>query len=190
MNDSTKCPQCGKPVVWKELMGLCPDCMLKAGLGSMADATAPGRRAAFVPPTVAELAGKFPQLDILELIGSGGMGAVYKARQKALDRFVALKILPPDVSRAPSFAERFVREAKVLAKLNHPNIVTLYEFGETEGALLFSDGVRGGREPAPTARRGQDPAQRGAGHCAAGLRRASVRARTRHRSVASSGGSF
>jgi len=111
--------------------------MLKAGLGSMADATVPVHRAAFAPPAAAELAGKFPQLEILELIGSGGMGAVYKARQKALDRFVALKILPPDVSRDPSFAERFVREAKVLAKLNHPNIVTLYEFGETEGLYYF-----------------------------------------------------
>ena len=137
MNDSTKCPQCGKPVARKELMGLCPDCMLKAGLGSMADATVSVHHGSFVPPTVAELAGKFPQLDILELIGSGGMGAVYKARQKALDRFVALKILPPDVNRDPSFAERFVREAKVLAKLNHPNIVTLYEFGETEGLYYF-----------------------------------------------------
>ena len=91
----------------------------------------------FHAPAAAELAGKFPHLDILELIGSGGMGAVYKARQKALDRLVALKILPPDVSRDPSFAERFVREAKVLAKLNHPNIVTLYEFGETEGLYYF-----------------------------------------------------
>jgi tRNA A-37 threonylcarbamoyl transferase component Bud32 len=103
----------------------------------MADATISVHHVSFVPPTVAELAGKFPQLDILELIGSGGMGAVYKARQKALDRLVALKILPPDVSRDPSFAERFVREAKVLAKLNHPNIVTLYEFGETEGLYYF-----------------------------------------------------
>jgi predicted Ser/Thr protein kinase len=111
--------------------------MLKAGLGSLADRTAVARSRHFAPPTVAELSGKFPQLDILELIGSGGMGAVYKARQKALDRFVALKILPPDVSRDPSFAERFVREAKVLAKLNHPNIVTLYEFGETEGLFYF-----------------------------------------------------
>jgi len=132
-----KCPQCGKPAARKELMGLCPACLLKAGLGSLADATAVARNRPFVPPAAAELAGKFPQLEILELIGSGGMGAVYKARQKALDRLVALKILPPDVSRDPSFAGRFAREAKVLAKLNHPNIVTLYEFGETGGLYYF-----------------------------------------------------
>ena len=57
------------------------------------------------------------------------MGAVYKARQKELDRIVALKILPPGIGDDPAFAERFAREAKALAKLNHPGIVTLYEFG-------------------------------------------------------------
>jgi predicted Ser/Thr protein kinase len=89
------------------------------------------------PPTPAELAGKFPQLEIIELLGRGGMGAVYKARQKELDRVVALKILPPGVGDDPSFAERFTREAKALAKLNHPNIVTLYEFGRADGLFFF-----------------------------------------------------
>src|SRR5271154_5325942 len=65
------------------------------------------------------------------------MGAVYKARQKQLDRIVALKILPPNISSDASFAERFTREARALAKLNHPNIVTLYEFGETGGQFYF-----------------------------------------------------
>ena len=77
----------------------------------------------------------FPQLEILELIGKGGMGAVYKARQKELDRIVALKILPPGIGQDAAFAGRFAREAKALAKLNHPGIVTLYEFG-TELPLL------------------------------------------------------
>ena len=84
-------------------------------------------------PTPEELAAKFPQLEILELLGRGGMGAVYKARQKELDRIVALKILPPGIGDDPAFAERFSREAKALAKLNHPNIVTLYEFGRSSG---------------------------------------------------------
>ena len=121
----------------KERMGLCPDCLLKAGLGSLADETAVVRTVSFDPPPVSEIAERFPQLDLLGLIGCGGMGAVYKARQKALDRLVALKILPPAVSRDPSFAERFAREAKVLAKLSHPNIVTLYEFGESGGLYYF-----------------------------------------------------
>jgi serine/threonine protein kinase len=65
------------------------------------------------------------------------MGAVYKARQKELDRIVALKILPPDIGDEPAFAQRFSREAKALAKLNHPGIVTLYEFGQADGLFYF-----------------------------------------------------
>ena len=84
----------------------------------------------FVPPEPAELAKQFPQLEILELLGQGGMGAVYKARQKQLDRLVALKILSPQVNQMEAFAERFTREARSLAKLNHPYIVTIHEFEE------------------------------------------------------------
>lgn len=91
----------------------------------------------FVPPKIEELVAKFPQLEILEFIGQGGMGAVYKARQKQLDRVVALKILPPQVATGPGFAERFAHEARALAKLNHPHIVTLYEFGQADGLFYF-----------------------------------------------------
>jgi serine/threonine protein kinase len=118
-------------------MGLCPDCLLAAGLGSVADATAAGAAKHFVPPEIEELAPLFPQLEIDRLLGCGGMGAVYKARQKNLDRSVALKILPPDIGRDPAFAARFAREAKALAKLNHPNIVTLYEFGQAGDLFYF-----------------------------------------------------
>src|SRR5436853_946579 len=73
------------------------------------------------------------------------MGAVYKARQQQLDRLVALKILPAEVSRDPAFAERFTREARALAHLNHPNIVTVFEFGQVDGlyflVMEFVDGV-------------------------------------------------
>ena len=136
MNNLTPCPQCGNPMARKELMGLCPDCMLKAGLGSVADDTVAGQAARFVPPEVSEIAPLFSQLEVLEPLGCGGMGAVYKARQKNLDRLVALKILPPDIGSAPAFAERFAREAKALAKLNHPNIVTIYDFGQA-GELFY-----------------------------------------------------
>jgi tRNA A-37 threonylcarbamoyl transferase component Bud32 len=78
----------------------------------------------------------FPQLEILELIGSGGMGAVYKARQPKLDRFVALKILSEDLAKDPAFAERFSREARTLARLSHPGIVAVYDFGH-EGGLYY-----------------------------------------------------
>jgi serine/threonine protein kinase/LysM repeat protein len=128
-----KCPQCGTPLPTGALAGLCPACLLKAG--AAADTATEGKQTAFNPPLVAELAAKFPQLEILELIGKGGMGAVYKARQKELDRIVALKILPPGIGDDPAFAGRFAREAKALAKLNHPGIVTLYEFGRAGSPL-------------------------------------------------------
>ena len=128
MSAPAKCQHCGTPLETGALAGLCPACLLKAGAAG--DTVTDARAAAFTPPPIAELAPLFPQLEILELIGKGGMGAVYKARQKQLDRFVALKILPPGIGDDPAFAERFTREARALAKLNHPGIVTLYEFGQ------------------------------------------------------------
>ena len=94
-------------------------------------------KAAFEPPTVGKLAELFPSLQILELIGAGGMGAVYKARQQGLDRVVALKVLPEEFGHDVKFALRFTREARTLAKLNHPNIVALYEFGNVQDTYYF-----------------------------------------------------
>jgi len=96
-------------------------------------------------PSIAELQAAFPQLEILELIGRGGMGIVYKARQPHLDRFVALKILAPGFEKDPGFAERFTREARTLAKLTHPNLVAVHDFGESGGfyylVMEYVDGV-------------------------------------------------
>jgi predicted Ser/Thr protein kinase len=114
--------------------GLCPECLMKAGFGSTAgQAGDPG----FVPPPIETVAKLFPQLEILEFIGKGGMGAVYKARQSGLDRLVALKILPPRPGPDPGFAERFTREARALARLGHPNIVGVYDFGQVDGLHYF-----------------------------------------------------
>ena len=72
------------------------------------------------------------------LIGRGGMGAVYRGIQKSLDRPVAIKILPPGLDRQDaSFTERFRNEAKLMARLNHPTIVSVHDFGETVGGQLF-----------------------------------------------------
>ena len=98
-----------------------------------------------LPPTKEVLAAAFPQLEILELAGQGGMGFVYKARQPKLDRLVALKILPESLATDPAFAERFNREGRVLARLNHPNIVIVHDFGMAGGffylLMEFVDGV-------------------------------------------------
>jgi hypothetical protein len=136
------CPSCRKPLAPNTPLGLCPECLIKAGLntGTASEgeaSTAPG----FVPPSVADIAKLFPQLEVLEFVGKGGMGAVYKARQPGLDRLVALKILPPTAASDPGFAGRFNREARALARLTHPNIVTVHDFGAVGGGA--------GAAPAP-----------------------------------------
>ena len=96
-----------------------------------------------LPPE--EIAPHFPQLEIIECLGRGGMGVVYKARQKSLNRLVALKLLAPERVNDTKFAERFAREAQALAALNHPNIVTIYDFGQAGGfyflLMEFVDGL-------------------------------------------------
>jgi capsular polysaccharide biosynthesis protein/tRNA A-37 threonylcarbamoyl transferase component Bud32 len=97
------------------------------------------------PAPPKEIAQHFPNFDILECLGRGGMGVVYKARQKSLNRLVALKILAPEREKDAAFAQRFVAEAETLAKLNHPGIVTIFDFGQTSGlfylVMEFVDGV-------------------------------------------------
>jgi tRNA A-37 threonylcarbamoyl transferase component Bud32 len=137
------CPQCGAELPRGAPEGLCPHCLLKRGLTDTSGAvseqgihTGPYSGAPPVPAPE-ELARRFPQLEILDLLGQGGMGAVYKARQPGLDRLVALKILPPEAGRDPAFAERFTREARALARLSHPNIVTVYDFGQADGLYFL-----------------------------------------------------
>jgi serine/threonine protein kinase/Leucine-rich repeat (LRR) protein len=137
MQTNRICPNCRKPLATGAPLGLCPECLIKSGFPT---GTAPGAAEAvgarFVPPPVAEIAALFPQLEILELIGKGGMGAVYKARQPGLGRLVALKVLPPATAGDPGFAERFNREARALAQLNHPNIVAVHDFGRVAAGIL------------------------------------------------------
>lgn len=135
MAEPTTCPRCGAAIPpGGSPGGLCPRCLLQAGMeskGSAADVVHTGASDSSrkPPPTREELAQHFPQLEIGELLGQGGMGAVFRARQKGLDRDVALKVLTVDVGADPSFAERFGREAKTLARLAHSSIVHVYDVG-------------------------------------------------------------
>ncbi len=118
------------------LQGLDPEALLREGAAD---------DDGFDPPGLEELARLFPQFEILEFIGRGGMGAVYRVRQKQLDRVVALKILPPGIGVQADFPGRFAREARAMARLNHPGIVTVHEFGGVEDlhfiVMEYVDGV-------------------------------------------------
>jgi len=142
MPQALYCPGCQAEVAADAPHGLCPACLFQRIIEGRDEAEEPvaGRTppAGFVPPAPAELGQHFPQLEMLALLGQGGMGAVYKARQTKLDRLVAVKILPPEVARDPAFAERFSREARSLARLNHPHIVTVHDFGDVDGLYYFT----------------------------------------------------
>jgi serine/threonine protein kinase len=135
MDTMRKCAICGKPLRTAVAGTVCLECQRRPGGIAAARAT-PGA-APFSPPPTEEIAEYFPQLEVYELLGIGGMGMVYKARQLNLDRLVALKILSPELSSQPAFAERFSREAKALARLHHSNIVSLYDFGRAGPYYYF-----------------------------------------------------
>ena len=141
------CPQCGAALPPNAPAGLCPQCLMALNfmdetvLGS-ADSHATAAKPPLPPEAIAP---HFPQLEILKCLGRGGMGVVYKARQKSLNRFVALKLLAPERAEDPQFAARFEKEAHALARLDHPNIVTIHDFGQAGGfyflLMEFVDGV-------------------------------------------------
>jgi predicted Ser/Thr protein kinase len=91
----------------------------------------------FTPPTMEELDALIPGYKFVEFIDRGGMGAVYKAVQKSLNRTVAVKLLPQVNRDKESFAERFKREAHALAHLNHPHIIAVHDFGETADGQMY-----------------------------------------------------
>lgn len=143
-SDSPKsCPECGATLPADATAGLCPRCLMAEAMAPTNDGS--GGELDRTPLTPDELAPHFPQLEILECLGRGGMGVVYQARQKSLDRMVALKLLAPERISDPDFAGRFAQEARALAALNHPNIVTVYDFGQAGGfyflLMEFVDGV-------------------------------------------------
>ena len=137
------CPRCCGAVPADAPQGLCPRCVLARAVNPTETGARSGAR--LTPPPLEAVKAAFPQFEILELIGVGGMGVVYKARQPKLDRIVALKLLPQSPSADPAFAERFHREARFLARLTHPYIVSVYDFGESGGfcflLMEFVDGV-------------------------------------------------
>src|SRR5262249_34166984 len=142
MTSPEPCPACGAELPSDGARAPCPNCGHERPLGATST-TGYGAAPAALDP--AQLAPHLPPLEILAALGRGGMGAVYRARQTRLDRLVALKVLPLEAGRDPSFAARFGREARTLARLGHPCIVGIHDFGEADGLFyLLMEYVDGG----------------------------------------------
>jgi len=121
---SSTCPACGAPLDPESGEG-CPHCLMLAAMKATESA---GEGSAQKAPAIDEVAAAFPLLEIVELIGQGGMGCVFKARQPRLNRLVALKLLPSSLAQGdPAFAGRFEREGQLLSRLHHPNIVAVHD---------------------------------------------------------------
>src|SRR5262245_61415937 len=121
--DPARCPRCQMELPAGAI--LCPRCLVGLALTPAAPAPA----GAPPPPSLAELQPLFPAFELQALLGRGGMGAVYRARHLKFDRTVAIKVLLPDLVADPAFAERFEREARALALLDHRGIVGIHDFG-------------------------------------------------------------
>lgn len=132
MSIASMCRRCGRVLPTDAPGGQCPACLIDPPRpsGGLGDTGTYASGFSFEPPGIEELQVHLPQFEITDFLGRGGMGAVYLARQKSLDRLVALKILPPSIAGTPGFEDRFVREGRALAKLNHPGIVGIYDFGK------------------------------------------------------------
>jgi len=142
MTPAKYCSECGTPLPGPD--SPCPGCLLRLG-ERPPEPAAPARPGAGPIPAIEELQPLFPNLQLLEFVGRGGMGFVYKARQRDLDRYVALKVLPAECAADPAFAERFEREARVLGKLDHSHIVRVFDAGQSGGrywiTMEFVDGA-------------------------------------------------
>ena len=139
---SRPCPRCLSLIPDRAPGGLCPRCLLDGANAPTDDGLGPQ---SWKTPTLAEIASAFPNLEVLGHLGTGGMGCVYRVRERDSGRISALKVLPRELAADPAFVERFEREARTLARLRHPHIVGVHGFGQAGGfcflLMEFVDGA-------------------------------------------------
>src|SRR5881392_304518 len=140
-NASRVCAECGATVFADAPQGVCSVCLFRTGLALLDN-----KDDKAFEPTIARMSKDFGDYELLREIGHGGQGVVYRARQKSLNRLVAVKVIGLAHWATEAHVKRFRLEAEAAASLNHPCIVPIYEIGERDGACYFSMGlVEGGQ---------------------------------------------
>lgn len=155
MSENNTCPSCGAALPLDAPKGMCPRCLYRMGFGEARDDRPTTDSDSVQVPSVtshASLPRSFGDYDLLELIAEGGMGVVFKARQRNLDRLVAVKMIRAEHLARPQDVERFHREATAAARLQHPHIVAIHESGEIEGQHFYAMDYVAGRSLATVVR--------------------------------------